>query len=42
MAAGFAIRHVNEWGPTADQVEANPALTEEIERPMMVLVSAQR
>lgn len=42
MAAGFAIRHVNEWGPTAEQIEANPALAEELERPMMVLVSAQR
>lgn len=42
IAAGFAIRHVNEWGPTADQIEANPALAEETERPMMLLVSAQR
>ncbi|MDE8601528.1 class I SAM-dependent methyltransferase [Marinomonas sp. RSW2] len=42
MAAGFAIRHVNEWGPTVQQIEANSALTEEVERPMMVLVSAQR
>jgi len=42
MASGFAIRHVNEWGPTAEQIKANPALAEEVERPMMVLVSAQR
>lgn len=42
IAAGFAIRHVNEWGPAAEQVDANPALAEEAERPMMVLFSAQR
>lgn len=42
MAAGFTIRHVNEWGPASDQIETNPALAEETERPMMVLVSAQR
>jgi len=42
IAAGFAIRHVNEWGPSAEQIETNPALAEEAERPMMVLISAQR
>ncbi|MBF4488801.1 class I SAM-dependent methyltransferase [Psychrobacter sp. N25K4-3-2] len=42
MAAGFTIRHVNEWGPTAQQIAENPALAEEAERPMMILVSAQR
>lgn len=42
VAAGFAIRHVDEWGPTVEQIEANPALAEEAERPMMVLVSTQR
>lgn len=42
MATGFAIRHVNEWGPTEEQIKANPALAEEVERPMMVLISAQR
>ena len=42
MAAGFTLRHVEEWGPTAAQIEANPALAEEAERPMMVLISAQR
>ena len=42
MAAGFDIRHVNEWGPTVEQIAGNPALAEEAERPMMLLVSAQR
>jgi SAM-dependent methyltransferase len=42
IGAGFAIRHVQEWAPTADQVAANPDLAEEIERPMILIVSAQR
>lgn len=39
---GFSIRHVEEWGPTAQQVLDQPALEEERERPMMLLVAAQR
>ncbi|MBC2692789.1 class I SAM-dependent methyltransferase [Pseudomonas kielensis] len=42
IAAGFQITHVNEWGPTAEQVEAQPALAEERERPMMLLVAVER
>lgn len=42
IGAGFAIRHVQEWSPTADQVAANPNLAEELERPMMLLVAAGR
>jgi hypothetical protein len=42
IGAGFAIRHVEEWSPTEAQIAAQPALAEEVERPMMVLVSAQR
>ncbi|MEG3012660.1 MAG: SAM-dependent methyltransferase, partial [Pseudomonas sp.] len=40
--AGFAIRHVNEWGPSDAEVAAQPALAEERERPMMMLVAVQR
>ncbi len=40
--AGFAIRHVEEWKPTPEQIAANPALAEELERPMFLLVAAQR
>jgi SAM-dependent methyltransferase len=40
--SGFAIRHVEEWSPTAAQVAADPALAEEMERPMMLLVAALR
>ena len=42
MSAGFALRHVEEWGPSAEQVAAVPELAEEAERPMMVLIAAQR
>ncbi len=42
IGAGFAIRHVQEWAPTADQVERHPELTEEMDRPMILIVSAQR
>jgi len=41
IRAGFTIRHVDEWAPTAEQVAANPALADELERPMMMIVSAQ-
>lgn len=42
IQSGFAIRHVQEWSPTADEVAANPGLAEELERPMMLLISALR
>lgn len=42
IAAGFSIQHVNEWGPTDAQVAAQPALAEERERPMMMLVGVER
>ncbi|OBU87932.1 class I SAM-dependent methyltransferase [Chromobacterium subtsugae] len=42
MAAGFALRHIEDWGPSAEQVAAMPELAEERERPMLLLVSAQR
>jgi ubiquinone/menaquinone biosynthesis C-methylase UbiE len=42
IGAGFTICHVEEWRPTAEQITAQPALAEELERPMMLLVAAQR
>jgi len=42
IGAGFAIRHVHEWAPTPEQVEATPDLAEEKERPMILIVSARR
>lgn len=42
MSVGFELRHVEEWGPSAEQIAAVPDLAEEAERPMMVLIAAQR
>jgi ubiquinone/menaquinone biosynthesis C-methylase UbiE len=42
IAAGFVIEHVDEWGPSAEQVAANPGLAEEKERPMLFLLSARK
>ena len=40
IKAGFALHEVNEWGPTQAQIDAWPALAEEAERPMLVLIAA--
>ena len=42
IQSGFRIEHVEEFCPTAEQIVAKPSLTEELERPMFLLVSAQR
>lgn len=42
IGAGFSIQQVNEWGPTDAEVAVLPALAEERERPMMMLISVQR
>lgn len=42
LGLGFAIRHVEEWAPTAEQIAADPDLADERERPMFLLVSARR
>lgn len=39
--AGFSIRRLIEWSPTADQARAHAALADEMERPMMLVVAAQ-
>ena len=38
----FTLRRVEEWGPTAEQIAAQPGLAEERERPMFVLIAADR
>jgi SAM-dependent methyltransferase len=40
--AGFLIRRVVEWSPTPEQVAAQPSLADELERPMMALIAAQK
>ena len=40
--AGFMLRQVVEFSPTREQIEEMPPLIEELERPMMLLISASR
>jgi len=42
IAAGFRIDRVLEFCPTPTQIAQAPALAEEIQRPMFLLVAAQR
>jgi SAM-dependent methyltransferase len=42
MGAGFRLTHVEEWAPTAAQIAAEPVLARELERPMFMLISAQK
>jgi SAM-dependent methyltransferase len=42
LTAGFRIERIEEFCPDPQQVAANPDFAEEIERPMFLLVAAQR
>jgi hypothetical protein len=42
IEAGFSIRKVCEFAPSAEQVREQRALAEELERPMMLMIAAQR
>jgi SAM-dependent methyltransferase len=42
LRQGFALRHVEEWGPTAAQIAEVPAWADERQRPPFLLVAAQR
>ncbi|MFE0017692.1 class I SAM-dependent methyltransferase [Mesorhizobium sp. NPDC059054] len=42
IEAGFVIGRIEEFAPTSEQIRQTPALAEELERPMMVLVSAHK
>jgi SAM-dependent methyltransferase len=42
IRAGFIIEAVDEFAPSPQQIRETPALEEELERPMMLLVSARR
>lgn len=42
IAAGLELRHVEEFAPTPQQIAEIPDLAEELERPMMLLVSAHK
>lgn len=40
--AGFHLDHINEWGPTPDDVEANPERADDLHRPWFFMVQATR
>ena len=42
IAAGFTVLHVNEWSPTAEDLAAILSLIDEVDRPMLLIVSAER
>jgi SAM-dependent methyltransferase len=42
LQLGFGLSHIEEWGPTDEQIAARPALEDERQRPMFLLVAARR
>src|SRR5262249_27568775 len=42
IGVGFAIAHVEEWGPSDAQIAARPSLADERQRPPFLLVAAAR
>jgi hypothetical protein len=42
IRSGFTIGHVEEWSPTDAQIAERPALAQERERPMFLLIAARR
>ena len=42
VSAGFRILRLDEFAPTPAQIEADPRLAEEIDRPMFLMISAGR
>src|SRR5580704_17311742 len=42
LRLGFTLTHVEEWGPSAEQIAAQPALADERQRPPFLIVGARR
>jgi len=42
LRLGFAISHVEEWGPTEEQIASRPNLADEHQLPPFLLVAARR
>jgi SAM-dependent methyltransferase len=40
--SGFALTHLDEWGPAEDQIAAHPEWAEHRDRPMFLLVSSKK
>ncbi|HEY5008020.1 MAG TPA: methyltransferase domain-containing protein [Caulobacteraceae bacterium] len=41
LGAGFTLAHLEEWAPSAAEVEAHPDWADERQRPMFMLMAAQ-
>jgi SAM-dependent methyltransferase len=42
IRTGFTLKHIEEWRPSDEQVAERPEFTEELERPLFLLVAATR
>jgi SAM-dependent methyltransferase len=42
IGCGFALTHIDEWGPTPEQIAATPEWAVERDRPPFLLVAARR
>lgn len=42
LRLGFALCHIDEWGPTPDQLAAHPEWADERQRPLFLLIAARR
>jgi hypothetical protein len=42
IGLGFSILHIEEWGPTEEQIAAQPNWADERQRPPFLLVAAER
>lgn len=42
IGLGLSLRHVEEWGPTQEQIAAEPDWARERERPAFLLIAAER
>ncbi|HXA96624.1 MAG TPA: SAM-dependent methyltransferase, partial [Candidatus Dormibacteraeota bacterium] len=42
LRLGFVLTHVEEWGPTDEQIASQPSLADERQRPPFLLVAARR
>jgi SAM-dependent methyltransferase len=42
LGLGFKLSHIEEWGPTREQIAAKPAWEDERERPPFLLIAARR
>ena len=42
LQLGFSLSHIEEWGPTGEQIAARPSLADERQRPPFLLIAARK